>query len=132
MEKIIYDNCTLENILETISNGLVGFEEDENVNDLVIVNNIEQIFKGIVIKPCSINIIDNVLKVIAQKQIKIDSLETEILEYVVFTAAIEDDEETGKTNHILINQSLSEYILMMKKANIDLLLTNGWKLSIIK
>lgn len=132
MEKIIYDNCTLENILETISNGLVGFEEDENVNDLVIVNNIEQIFKGIVIKPCSINIIDNVLKVIAQKQIKIDSLETEILEYVVFTAAIEDDEETGKPNHILINQSLSEYILMMKKANIDLLLTNGWKLSIIK
>lgn len=131
MEKLIYGNTTLESILETISNGTVGFEENEDYEDLVITNDNDNLFKGIVIKPITVDITKKVLSVIAQQQIKVDSLETELLEFVVFTATLEENED-GTNEHVLINQSLSEYIIMMRKSNIDVLQTTGWKLLIIK
>lgn len=131
METIIYNNASLRYIIEAISHGTVGFSDDNNINDLLIVCATDnEVFKQIVIKPSVIDISKNILEFIGDKHESVDLVEDELLEFIVLTMVDELD-DTGKKQKCLVNQSLSEYITLFPNIN-EFMSSNIWKLVSIK
>ena len=131
METIIYNNASLRYIIEAISHGTVGFTKDTSINDLLIVcatNN--EVFKQIIIKPSIIDISKNILEFIGDKHESVDLVEDELLEFIVLTMVDEQD-DIGKKQKCLVNQSLSEYITLFPDIN-EFMSSNIWKLVYIK
>lgn len=121
MEKILYDNVSLSTLVNTICSGLVALEEDQYLDDLIILPspNAEEnnygdfcaaLFEGIYIKPMIIDITESMLQHIAATHTLADDVETEYVDFVIYTVA--KDEDGKKT---IINKSLTEYLMMFKE-----------------
>lgn len=132
METIIYNNASLRYIIEAISHGTVGFSDDSNINDLLIICATDnEVFKQIVIKPSVVDISKNILEFIGDKHESVDLVEDELLEFIVLTMVDEQVDEHGKKQKCLVNQSLSEYITLFPDIN-EFMSSNIWKLVSIK
>lgn len=125
MEQIIYKNASLKYIIDSITSGLIGVSDEENIdidNLLIISDNYNNIF----IKPMELDISKEILNFIGTNQQNIDSVDNILRMFVVFTPTIEDNENNQKEK-VLYNISLSEYLLMQN--NIEEFLNNKcWKL----
>lgn len=113
----IFENDTLKHIVLSILDGTAGFSD---INELLITNKTLSKYDKIVIKPCTINITEQILEVLSDTQIKPELVESELNEFICYTKAI--DEESGK--EILLNQSLTETILI----DSEILNSTGWSL----
>lgn len=125
MEQIIYKDASLKYIIDSITSGLIGVSDEENIdidNLLIISDNYINVF----IKPLELDISKEILNFIGTNQQNIDSIDNILRMFVVFTPTIEDNENNQKEK-ILYNVSLSEYLLMQN--NIEEFLNNKcWKL----
>lgn len=125
MEQIIYKNASLKYIIDSITSGLIGVSDEENIdidNLLIISDNYNNVF----IKPMELDISKEILNFIGTNQQNIDSVDNILRMFVVFTPTIEDNENNQKEK-VLYNISLSEYLLMQN--NIEEFLNNKcWKL----
>lgn len=125
MEQIIYKDASLKYIIDSITSGLIGVSDEENIdidNLLIISDNYINVF----IKPLELDISTKVLNFIGTNQQNIDYVDNILRMFVVFTPTIEDNENNQKEK-ILYNVSLSEYLLMQN--NIEEFLNNKcWKL----
>lgn len=125
MEQIIYKNTSLKYIIDSITSGLIGVSDEENIdidNLLIISDNYNNVF----IKPMELDISKEILNFIGTNQQNIDSVDNILRMFVVFTPTIEDNENNQKEK-VLYNISLSEYLLMQN--NIEEFLNNKcWKL----
>ena len=125
MEQIIYKDASLKYIIDSITSGLIGVSDEENIdidNLLIISDNYNNVF----IKPMELDISKEILNFIGTNQQNIDSVDNILRMFVVFTPTIEDNENNQKEK-ILYNVSLSEYLLMQN--NIEEFLNNKcWKL----
>lgn len=125
MEQIIYKDASLKYIIDSITSGLIGVSDEENIdidNLLIISDNYINVF----IKPLELDISKEILNFIGTTQQNIDSIDNILRMFVVFTPTIEDNENNQKEK-ILYNVSLSEYLLMQN--NIEEFLNNKcWKL----
>lgn len=125
MEQIIYKDASLKYIIDSITSGLIGISDEENIdidNLLIISDNYINVF----IKPLELDISTKVLNFIGTNQQNIDYVDNILRMFVVFTPTIEDNENNQKEK-ILYNVSLSEYLLMQN--NIEEFLNNKcWKL----
>lgn len=114
MNKIIYDNVTLEFILNSIITKIIGLDENENVEDLIIYSKSN---KDTIIKFIDADIIDLEKYVnLFSNKININeySIETSLEDFVVFT--IDTEEKMIK------NMSILEYINIAKQYyNIDIM-----------
>ncbi len=126
-EHIIYDNVSIQYILDALTKGTIGLEDDVDIDDLLIVyTGDNNLFKNVVIKPTVIDLSQKVLNILDILNTKFDFFETELIEYIVYTVAIDED---GKK--ILMNVSLTEYLFMFENQE-DLLSINNWKLIWVK
>lgn len=125
MEQIIYKDASLKYIIDSITSGLIGVSDEENIdidNLLIISDNYNNVF----IKPIELDISKEILNFIGTNQQNIDSIDNILRMFVVFTPTIEEKENKQKEK-ILYNVSLSEYLLMQN--NIEEFLNNKcWKL----
>lgn len=125
MEQIIYKDASLKYIIDSITSGLVGISDEENIdidNLLIISDNYNNVF----IKPLELDISTKVLNFIGTNQQNIDYVDNILRMFVVFTPTIEENENNQKEK-ILYNIALSEYLLMQN--NIEEFLNNKcWKL----
>ena len=125
MEQIIYKDASLKYIIDSITSGLIGVSDEENIdidNLLIISDNYINVF----IKPLELDISTKVLNFIGTNQQNIDYVDNILRMFVVFTPTIEDNENNQKEK-VLYNISLSEYLLMQN--NIEEFLNNKcWKL----
>lgn len=125
MEQIIYKDASLKYIIDSITSGLIGVSDEENIdidNLLIISNNYNNVF----IKPIELDISKEILNFIGTNQQNIDSIDNILRMFVVFTPTIEENENNQKEK-VLYNISLSEYLLMQN--NIEEFLNNKcWKL----
>ena len=125
MEQIIYKDTSLKYIIDSITSGLIGVSDEENIdidNLLIISDNYNNVF----IKPIELDISKEILNFIGTNQQNIDSIDNILRMFVVFTPTIEEKENKQKEK-ILYNVSLSEYLLMQN--NIEEFLNNKcWKL----
>lgn len=125
MEQIIYKDASLKYIIDSITSGLIGVSDEENIdidNLLIISDNYNNVF----IKPIELDISKEILNFIGTNQQNIDSIDNILRMFVVFTPTIEDNENNQKEK-VLYNVSLSEYLLMQN--NIEEFLNNKcWKL----
>lgn len=125
MEQIIYKDASLKYIIDSITSGLIGVSDEENIdidNLLIISDNYNNVF----IKPMELDISKEILNFIGTNQQNIDSVDNILRMFVVFTPTIEDNENNQKEK-VLYNISLSEYLLMQN--NIEEFLNNKcWKL----
>ena len=110
----IFENDTLHHIVIAILDGTAGFTD---INELLIVNKTQSKYDKIVIKPCTINITEQILEVLSDTQIKPELVESE---FICYTKAIDPDENKD----ILLNQSLTEMILI----DSEILNSTGWSL----
>lgn len=119
MKTRLYENTRLQDIIEIVCNGLVGTQENETI---LITNTIDKKYDKIAIRPDLIDITSNVLKFIGDTRNvdNVDYVDTEILEFMVYTIATEENEKT------LLVQTLSETILFFP----DILNSTGWALDI--
>lgn len=116
--QVIYNNQKLSYILSAVLDGTAGFA---NINDLLITNHSESKYNEIAIKPCSINITEQILEVLSETKIKPELIDTELNEFICYTKTI--DSETNE--EILLNQSLTEMILI----DSEILNSIGWRLT---
>lgn len=125
MEQIIYKDASLKYIIDSITSGLIGVSDEENIdidNLLIISDNYNNVF----IKPIELDISKEILNFIGTNQQNIDSIDNILRMFVVFTPTIEENENNQKEK-VLYNVSLSEYLLMQN--NIEEFLNNKcWKL----
>lgn len=125
MEQIIYKDTSLKYIIDSITSGLIGVSDEENIdidNLLIISDNYNNVF----IKPIELDISKEILNFIGTNQQNIDSIDNILRMFVVFTPTIEENENNQKEK-VLYNVSLSEYLLMQN--NIEEFLNNKcWKL----
>ena len=122
----IFENDTLHHIVISILDGTAGFTD---INELLIVNNQNSKYNKIVIKPCTINITEQILEVLADTKIKPEFIDTELNEFICYTKTIVDEdsqahEHSSSNQELLLNQSLSEMILI----DSEILNSTGWKL----
>lgn len=139
--EIIFENVTLQTIIDAFYTGSVGLEEysSENIfneqtqiyDNYLIINDTRPDLSEILIKPCLINISSSALQILRhlKEEQKVDAVDTECLEFLVFTLIL-DSEDVSSINpqKVLMNQTLTEFILMWKSENKDLMETTGWKL----
>ena len=121
----IFENYTLKAIVNSILDGTAGFSD---INELLIVNTQNAKYDKIVIKPCSINITEQVLEVLADTKLKPDLIDTELNEFICYTKTIVNEDsqvhDQGPNQGILLNQSLIEMVLI----DSEILDSTGWKL----
>ena len=118
MKTLLIENQPLNNIINQIVEGGFGVDSD----NFLITNNINEKYKQIAIKSCSINIADKIVESIGDLNLKVNSFESEILEFIVFTTETEINEETGKNEDICFCASLIELTTMYD----DILISTGW------
>ena len=75
----IFENDNLHHIVVAILDGTAGFG---NINELLIVNKTLSKYDKIVIKPCTINITEQILEVLSDTQIKPELVESELNEFI--------------------------------------------------
>ena len=119
MNKIIYDNVTLDFVINSIITRIIGLEETENVEDLIIYSksNPETIIKYI---DSEITNLENYIKLFSNiKNINEYSIETNIEDFIVFTVDYEEK--------MIKNMSILEYINIAKTYyNIDIMNINDF------
>lgn len=130
-EYIIYDKYSLRFIIDACIRGLVGLEEDVEIFDLIItyVGDNEK-FKDIVIKPTRVDITKDVVQTPTFLNKQVNYIETELVEYIVYTV-VEEENESGEKIKTLVNASLTEYVTMFDSID-SIMNMNDWKLSYIK
>jgi len=112
--KMLLENSTLTNIVNTINLGLLGIED----TDAILIYSKQK--PGIVIKLITVEIPDYVLDVLSLPDFDIYrnkpiNIESTLIDFIVFTVVEEPnyndlDEEVEGTTMTLINMSLSEYM----------------------
>ena len=119
MNKIIYDNVTLDFVINSIITRIIGLEETENLEDLIIYSksNPETIIKYI---DSEITNLENYIKLFSNiKNINEYSIETNIEDFIVFTVDYEEK--------MIKNMSILEYINIAKTYyNIDIMNINDF------
>lgn len=113
---VIFENDTLQHIVIAILDGTAGFSD---INELLIVNKTQSKYDKIVIKPCTIDITEQILEVLSDTQIKPELVESELNEFICYTKAVDED---GKET--LFNQSLTETMLI----DSEIMNSTGWSL----
>ncbi len=121
----IFENDTLHHIVTSILNGTAGFSD---INELLIINKVNTKYDKIVIKPCTINITEQILEVLSDTKIKPEFVESDLNEFICYTKTIDNSEgndDIGENSvEILLNQSLTEMILI----DSEILNSTGWTL----
>lgn len=118
MKTLLIENQTLKFIIQQIIEG--GFGVDSN--DFLITNTVNEKYREIAIKSCSINIIDTVVESIGDLNLKVDGFEDEIFEFICYKSNEEIDEETNQKQNICFCMTLFELSFIYD----DILDSTGW------
>jgi len=131
MEKIIYDNVSLQYIVNAINTGIVGLDEDENFYNFIIYSKLKP---GVLIKLIDFDITDKIISILETGKFVIAeilnmkevtnnySIERDVNDFIVFVM--------DSTEKILKNMSLTEYIVSSKLLNNENILEQqNWILS---
>ncbi len=111
---IILENQSLSTIISYVINGV------SEVDELLITNTTNKKYSEIAIKPCTIDISNNILEFLSVTQTKTELLETDLFDFICYTKSID-----AETNQSRINSmSLMELIFIDK----EILNSTGWNL----
>jgi len=119
MDKEIYENKSLQELISILNSGTHGIEDVENI----IIHSPKR--QGILIKVLMMDIADQMHSILSQGVealglAKFENkfrVETDLLDFIVFTM-IEDEDTPG--TYILINMPLIEYIVSARNFNDEL------------
>lgn len=135
MEKIIYNNCSLQYIIDAITNGTIGWDEKELKIEDLYISHVETSqspqFHNILIKPTITNCSEESALVLGDNKFEVDLIENHIYNFIIYTVAQEHNDDTDKTEMVLMCQSLLEYLMMFPDFK-EILKMNIWKLYSIK